>query len=103
MSSGHSTQAAYQTAKMGGPNADMLDRYKNVPVNQIQKGIESLENRALQHLQYIKNPSSYLNLKTFKTLSDVAQRQTYHYWYKEAESYASQANVLKGILKNIIK
>ncbi|MFA6305068.1 MAG: RHS repeat-associated core domain-containing protein [Patescibacteria group bacterium] len=100
-----SAQGAYEIAKAGGKNFGLIDNAKKLgqTAEQLQKGINSLEARVLEHLNYIKDPSTYGNYNQFIKQPLEKQLQDKAFWYKEAIRYSNEANVFKGILNELTK
>ena len=97
------TQGAYEIALKGGENSGLIKNAQKLgqTVMQLQNGINSLEARVMEHLGYIKDPSTYKNYQQFLSQSKQEQFYTKEFWYNEAMNYAQQAQVLKGVLNDL--
>ena len=96
-------QGAYEIALKGGQNYRLLENIKKIGMtfNQLQRGINSLEQNALEHLNYIKDPSIYPKYSEFINLTAEQQQRTLNEWSRQASSFLQQVNVLKGYLNNL--
>jgi len=98
-------KGAYDIAKSGGENSGIITNVtkNNMTISNIQKSIKSLQDVALKHLNYIKDPSTYSKYEEFSTKTLEQQQNTLGKWYKEAASYMEQAQVYQGVLEEILK
>jgi RHS repeat-associated protein len=97
-------KGAYDIAASGGKNAGIIKNAikNNMTVNQIQQSIDNLRQNAMEHLNWVKDPSTYSKYNTeFIYKSAKGQVDTLNYWYGEAQRYIAQSNVYKGILENL--
>jgi hypothetical protein len=90
------TTSAYRIAEQGGRNAGFLRAYANRSIPEIQKAIQSLEERAADHVGYLRNPAEYA--QQWNSMSADAQQGLLRFWEKESQLYSEQAEVLRGLL-----
>jgi hypothetical protein len=88
---------AYQIAKEGGLHAGLLRNYSGRSVSQMQRGINSLTQRANEHLSKIADPAKYA--ERWDSMTDQERAGVLNYWQKEVIKYSQQADVLRGLLE----
>ncbi len=82
--------------QQGGKHAGFLRNYVGRSSAEIRKAVQSLEARAVEHSAKAANPASYA--ADWAARSTQAQEGLIKYWAREAQTYAEQAEVLKGLL-----
>ncbi|MDP2586933.1 MAG: RHS repeat-associated core domain-containing protein [Candidatus Komeilibacteria bacterium] len=98
-------RGAYDIAKSGGTNYKMIENAKKLKmtVEQVQQSINSLEQKAIEHLYRIKDPSTYSNYQEFASKTVEQQKIYLGNWHKQAENFLKQAEVWKGYLNELTK
>ena len=92
-------QTAYEVAKAGGRHAGFLREYASRSVGEIQKSIESLEARSIEHLTKLANPAK--QAERWAQMDPREQQGLLQLWEKEATRYQEQADVLRGLLNEL--
>lgn len=89
-------QDAYEVAKAGGLHAGLLRRYRDEADSIVEKSLRSVERRIAEHVEKIADPWRFVRPGTTKTRVDHLVNS---YWPKEVEVLRSEADVLRGMLK----
>ena len=98
-------KGAYEIAKNGGDHKGFLGNVRklNQTVEQTKKGINSLRGVANQHLNWIKDPTTYYKYENFIKQTVEQQKNTLETWYGHAARNIEQMRILEGYLKEITK
>ncbi|MEW6773873.1 MAG: RHS repeat-associated core domain-containing protein [Bacteroidota bacterium] len=101
------TKSAFQAAKEGGKHSGLLKNYASKSIKEIEKAVQSLDKKAQEHLDYIKDPAKALldkqkrtgSGKLWKDMTKKEQEGILKFWKKEADTYKEQKEVLEGLIK----
>jgi hypothetical protein len=86
----------YEIAKAGGKHAGLVRRYSGEPERLIEKSLQSLEKRIVEHVAKISDPTRHVAPQT----SELQLRYLVgSYWPKEIEGFRTEAAVLRGLLE----
>lgn len=90
---------AYETARQGGLHAGTLRNYMDRDAREIARAVRSLERRAEQHLTKAQRAH-----ELSEEFDDPRELQgLVHYWLKEAARYRAEADVLRGLLEEVLQ
>jgi hypothetical protein len=92
-----SPSEAYITAKNGGRHADLIPKFSQKPIKEVEKSIRSYEKLIAEHKDKIANPSKYC--PEWDTL-DPRRRDALinKRWPAEIQCYTEQKDILKTLL-----
>ncbi|MFH2096544.1 MAG: RHS repeat-associated core domain-containing protein [Bacteroidota bacterium] len=102
-------KSIFDIAKGGGTHGGLYNRYLIEPIEQIQRGINSLQKRITHHQKLIDDVdyrNSYLTQQKAKDsskrlwneMSESQQENVLKSWGQEVENYSEQVEVLQGII-----
>lgn len=93
---------AYQIAKEGGKHAGFLRNYVGRSVDQIRKGISSIEQLIAEHRDKVANPEKYI--PNFRELDPRQQEALLtRKWPADIQRQTEQLEILKGLLDELLK
>ncbi len=88
----------YEEAKAGGKHAGFWLAHRDLPSENIRKGIKSLEKQVEKHRTWIKNPS--LKVPNFRRLDPRHQRDLVeNRWPNDIARQLELILILEGLLK----
>ncbi len=92
-----SPSEAYIAAKNGGKHADLIPKFSEKPIKEIQKSIRSYEKLIAEHKDKIANPSKFC--PDWDTFHPNRQKALVNkLWPAEIQCYTEQSDILQTIL-----
>jgi hypothetical protein len=93
-----SQSEAYTAAKNGGRHADLIPKFSEKPIREIEKSIRSYEKLIAEHKDKIANPSKYCpDWENFHP--NRKQALVDKIWPAEIQCYTEQKDILKILLE----
>jgi hypothetical protein len=88
--------SAYQVAKEGGKHAGFLGNYAGKSVNELEKGMLSIERQIAEHQDKIANPEKYI--PNFIQLDPRQQKALLtKKWPSDIQRLSEQLDILRGL------
>lgn len=92
----------YQIAKNGGKHFKTYKDYKDKPTKEIEKSLKSFEKNIELHQDKLKDPLQYIEDPVEReefVNNENKKKGVIDHWCKEIQTFAEEAEIMKGILK----